>query len=210
MSHRYLDRLHAELSSHRAVISIDLPGFGGLPKPRTDVDVDEMGRTLAHAIERLDLGPVVLFGHSMGTQWVVEAARRRPDLVEHLVIMGPVADERYRSVLAQSRALALDTLGEPPRVNATVFADYLRCGIPWYLTQLRHMIAYPIEDRIADLSVPLLIIRGERDPIAGLEWSRMLRERHPTARLVMIPGHHHNAQQSAPRAVAAALLANVG
>ena len=125
-------------------------------------------------------------------------------------------------MLAQTVALATDTLGEPPLINAIVFSDYLRCGVPWYLTQLRHMLTYPIEDRVAELARPLLLIRGSRDPIAGLEWSRLLRERAdaaagPSARsasasrssLVVIPGQHHVAQHSAPRAVASAILAHV-
>ncbi|WP_194396413.1 alpha/beta fold hydrolase [Microbacterium atlanticum] len=207
VSHRYLSRLHDELSAHRTVVSIDLPGFGGLPKPGVDLDVPAMARALGQVLAGLELGPVVLLGHSMGSQWVVETAVQRPQIVTTVVAMGPVADERHRTILRQSSALALDTLLEPPTVNAIVLRDYLRCGPRWYLTQLRHMLAYRLEDRVAELTVPLLIIRGGADPIAGLEWCRRLRENARAADLVVIPGHHHVAQQSAPRAVASALLA---
>lgn len=206
VSHRYLSRLHDELAASRTVVSVDLPGFGGLPKPGRDVDVETMAGALAQVLERLELGPVVLVGHSMGSQWVVEAAAQRPDLLRSVVAMGPVTDDRHRTILRQTRALAIDTLLEPPAVNAIVLTDYLRCGIPWYLTQLRHMLAYPLEDRVADLAVPLLVIRGGADPIAGLEWCRRLRAGAPRADLVEIPGHHHVAQHSAPRAVASAIL----
>ncbi|WP_199484450.1 alpha/beta fold hydrolase, partial [Microbacterium sp. C448] len=121
--------------------------------------------------------PAVLVGHSMGAQWVVELARQRPDLAASVVLIGPVADDEHRTIRAQSLALALDTLGEPPVVNAIVFAEYIRCGMPWYLTQLRHMMAYPIEDGVADLVVPVLIVRGGNDPVAGLEWCRRLSDR---------------------------------
>lgn len=208
VSHRYLSRLHDELAQTRPVYSIDLPGFGGLPKPGRDVDVPEMAAALATVIESLGVGPVVLVGHSMGSQWVVELGAQRPDLVTDVVVMGPVTDRRHRSVMAQTVALATDTLGETPAINAVVFTDYLRCGPRWYLTQLRHMIAYPIEDRVMSLRSPLLVIRGSRDPIAGLEWCRLLRSRAPRATLVLIPGQHHVAQQSAPRAVAAAIVAH--
>lgn len=222
MSHRYLSRLHDVLAEDRSVFSIDLPGFGGLPKPGRDVDVPAMADALATVIESLDIGSVVLVGHSMGSQWVVEVGARRPDLVSHVIAMGPVADARHRSMLAQTVALARDTLGEPPLVNAIVFTDYLRCGIPWYLAQLRHMLTYPIEDRVEALARPLVLMRGSRDPIAGLEWCRMLRARTGAAAassapsasvsrsaLVVIPGRHHNAQHSAPQAVAAGILAHV-
>lgn len=142
MSHRYLARLHQALSPDAAVYSIDLPGFGGLPKPGTDVSVAMMASALGHVIASLDAGPVVLVGHSMGAQWVVELAAQRPDLVETVVVIGPVADAAHRTAPAQMLALAIDTLGETPRINAIVFTDYLRCGMPWYLRQVRHMLAY--------------------------------------------------------------------
>ena len=206
VSHRYLSRLHNGLAAaRRTVISIDLPGFGGLPKPRRDLGVPEMARALGLVLEGLGVGPVVLLGHSMGTQWVVETALQRPDLVTTVVAMGPVADDRHRTMIGQTRALAVDTLGEPPSVNVIVFTDYLRCGIPWYLTQLRHMLAYRLEERVPDLAVPLLLIRGGADPIAGLEWCRRLRRSAAAAELVLIPRHHHVAQHSAPKAVASAI-----
>jgi len=210
MSHRYLDRLHDALLPDVAVFSVDLPGFAGMPKPRGDVDVDveTMAAALAAVVASLDAGPVVLVGHSMGTQWAVEVAVQRPDLVSRVVIIGPVTDVAHRSAGAQMRALAVDTLLETPGTNWIVATDYARCGVPWYLAQLRPMLAYPIEQRVVRLTVPLLIIRGERDPIAGPEWCRLLRDSAPTASLVHIPGRPHNAQRSAPRAVAAAILAH--
>ncbi|MBW9111933.1 alpha/beta fold hydrolase [Microbacterium ureisolvens] len=206
VSHRYLSRLHDELAGHRTVVSVDLPGFGGLPKPGYDVDVATMARALGQLLEGLALGPVALLGHSMGTQWVVETALQRPELLTSVVAMGPVADARHRTILRQTRALTVDTLLEPPTVNAIVFTDYLRCGVPWYLTQLRHMLTYRLEDRVALLTVPLLLIRGGADPIAGVDWCRHLRHRAPRAELVQIPGHHHVVQHSAPKAVASAIL----
>ena len=209
VSHRYLSRLHDLLAKERRVFSIDLPGFAGLPKPSADVDIPAMGQALGRVVESLGVAPVVLLGHSMGTQWVVEAALQRPEMVTDVVIMGPVADSAHRSMLAQSAALAVDTLGETPGVNAIVLTDYFRCGVPWYLTQLRHMLAYRLEDRVPELPCPLLVVRGSRDPIAGLEWCRQLRDAAPAGTLVQIPGGFHVAQHSAPKAVASAILAHV-
>ncbi|MCR2791648.1 alpha/beta hydrolase [Microbacterium sp. zg.Y625] len=210
MSHRYLRRLHDVLAADGAVFSIDLPGYGGMPKPDHDVDVAEMAAGLASVVDSLGIAPAVLVGHSMGAQWVVEAACQRPESVAHVVVIGPVSDDRHRTVPAQAGALALDTLGESPIANALVFTDYVRCGIPYYLAQVRHMVSYPIERRAADLAVPLLIIRGEHDPIAGLSWCRRLAASARDAAVVMIPGAHHVAQHTAPKAVASAIQAHLG
>jgi pimeloyl-ACP methyl ester carboxylesterase len=207
MSHRYLARLHRELTRYGAVHSIDVPGFGGLPTPRERIPVTRIAAALTEVLERLELTDAVLVGHSMGTQWVVEAAVQSPARVAAVVAIGPVADERHRTVKAQALALAVDTLGEPLDGNAIVLTDYLRTNPLWYLAQLREMVAYPIEDRLVLLTRPLLLIRGENDTIAGLEWSRRLRERVPVGSLVMIPGRRHLAQHAAPRAVAGAIAA---
>ena len=42
VSHRYLDRLQTELTTTNDVFSIDLPGFGGLPKPGRSLSVPAM------------------------------------------------------------------------------------------------------------------------------------------------------------------------
>jgi pimeloyl-ACP methyl ester carboxylesterase len=144
----------------------------------------------------------------MGVQWAVELAVLRPDLVAHVVLMGPVTDDRHRSLVAQAIALGRDVLGEPPRVNAVVFRDYLRCGPRWFLAQSRFMVPYPIEDRLALLSIPVLILRGGRDPIAGMAWCRRLRTHAPRgSRVVIVPGHHHVVQFTAAPAVASAVRA---
>jgi pimeloyl-ACP methyl ester carboxylesterase len=209
MSHRYFSRLHERLAERGEVHSIDLPGFGGLPKPGTDLDVTEMARGLGHALDRAGIGQAVVVGHSMGAQWAVELGAQRPDLVAGVVAIGPVTDDRHKSLHAQAIALALDSVGEPPSVNAIVFADYLRCGVRWYLAQVRHMIAYPIEERAAALAMPLLVVRGGTDPIAGTDWCRRLRDSAADGTFVTVPGHNHVVQQAAPRSVAAAIEAFV-
>lgn len=206
MSHRYLTRLHEVLAVSTRVVSIDLPGFGGLPKPGEDLDVPGMAKLLGGALATLADDEIVLVGHSMGAQWALEAARQRPELIRSVVAIGPVTDDRHRTLGAQARALGMDTLGESPSINAVVFSDYVRCGVPWYLQQLRHMLAYATEEKVHGLSVPLLVIRGGDDPVAGRGWCRRLRDSAPQARLVEVPGHRHVVQQSAPRTVAAAIL----
>jgi pimeloyl-ACP methyl ester carboxylesterase len=142
VSHRYSVPLHDTLAAEADVYSVDLPGFGGLPKPADDLTVEEMARRLGVALERIGVTTAVLIGHSMGTQWVVELALQHPELAASVVVIGPVADDRFRSVVAQSVALGRDTLGEPPVANVIVFTDYVRSGPVWYTRQLRHMLAY--------------------------------------------------------------------
>ncbi|WP_217576958.1 alpha/beta fold hydrolase, partial [Streptomyces sp. GbtcB7] len=95
-------RLHAERAPDHAAVSVDLPGFGGLPQPPREPDVPAMAAAIARLLAHHELPPVVAVGHSMGSQWVIELAVQRPDLVTHVVAMGPVADDRHRTPTAQA------------------------------------------------------------------------------------------------------------
>lgn len=212
VSHRYLARTHNVLRERApadrvAVLSVDLPGCGGLPKPRTDADVPRMAAALGAALDRCGVGGAVLVGHSMGAQWVTELARQRPGLARAVVLIGPVADDRHRTASAQARALVVDTLREAPGTNMVVFTDYLRCGVPWYLRQLRHMLAYPLEERARELTQPVLVVRGARDPIAGEGWCRRIAAAAPRGAFSVVSGGAHVIQDAQPGALAAALLA---
>jgi len=202
MSHRYLTRLHAELARDAEVHSVDLPGFGGLPKPRRSVGVNEMARALGSVLDELGVRRAVLIGHSMGAQWVVEVGVQRPDLAEAIVTIGPVTDDRRRNGIVQALLLARDSALEPPRSNAIVLTDYARCGPVWYARQTRPMLTYPIEDRVTLLAAPLLVIRGGQDPIARQGWAQRLSARAAAGSLAVVPGHRHLVQDTAASQVA--------
>jgi len=208
MSHRYLSRLCTELAADAEVHMIDLPGFGGLPKPKTSPDVAAMARALGTVVDELGLREATLVGHSMGAQWVVELAVQRPDLARTVVAIGPVTDDERRGALMQSLLLARDSALEPPRANAMVLTDYTRCGPLWYARQARHMLRYPIEDRVALLTVPLLALRGSADPIAREGWVRRLAARALAGSVSVIPGHRHLVQHTAAASVAERIRAH--
>lgn len=205
MSHRYFMPLHEALPESARVISVDLPGFAGLPEPVRDLEVSEMGSLLAELTALLGLQRIVYVGHSMGAQWVIEAARARPERVEGVVMIGPVVDERNRTLGAQARALVVDTLKESAAANAVVLVDYLRCGIRRYLRQARRMVDYSTEESVRALRVPVLVIRGGGDPVAGAEWTRSLRTAAHEGTLVEVARAPHNVHFSDPLAVAEAI-----
>ncbi|SDQ16230.1 alpha/beta fold hydrolase [Microbacterium sp. cf332] len=206
MSHRSFRRLQPVLAASARVHSLDLPGFAGLPSPRRDLTVRQMADSVAVLLRQLSERPVVLVGHSMGAQWAVECALRHPSSVHAVALIGPVVDDHRRSLIAQALALARDGLREPPRTNARVIADYLRTGVPWFLAQVRHMLAYPIEERVARLGAASLIIWGSRDLVA--EQARVDRLAARTSRRapLVVPGAPHHAARTDPGAVACGIL----
>jgi pimeloyl-ACP methyl ester carboxylesterase len=121
--------------------------------------------------------------------------------------MGPVVDSRHRSVGRQGLALFLDSLlRESASSNWLVVSDYFRCGPRWYFTVLPVMMGYPTELRLAGINVPVLVLRGKQDPVAGAAWSRLLAQVEREGGFVEIDRAGHVAQHLRPRQVAAAIM----
>ena len=210
-SHRYLERLHGLLAESVDTFSIDLPGFGATPRPEHTLSVAEHATYILGALEQLGVLEFVIVGHSMGTQFAVEAARQQPSRIPHVVLMGPVVNDRRRTVAQQALALGRDCLFfESPSSNALVFTDYLRCGPSWYLKNLRVMMDYPIEDEIAGVTAPVLVLRGANDPVAPADWCRRLAARAATATFLEIEGTGHVVQHNRAVQVADSILAFAG
>lgn len=205
MSHRYLTRLQRELGLSGTVHTVDLPGFGGTPKPDHPMSIAETAAELGDAIDALGVAGAVLVGHSMGVQHVTEVAVQRPALATHLVLIGPVTDPRRARPVTQALDLARDALKETPSGNAITFTDYMRCGPRWYLSELRPMLGYRLEERLRSATVPTLVLRGARDPIARSTWCTELAVAARAGTLVEIPGHRHLVQHTAPGLTAAAI-----
>ena len=206
VSHRYLRRLHGELAAVAPTYSLDLPGFAGTPKPGRQLSVEDYGAFIAQALKACGIGPYILVGHSMGVQFAIEAALYAPEQARRLVLMGPVVDSQHRSIRRQGLALFLDSLlRESASSNWLVFSDYFRCGPRWYFTELPVMMAYPTELRLAGLNVPVLVLRGKHDPVAGAEWSLRLSQVVPQGSLVEIGRAGHVAQHVRSRQVAEAI-----
>lgn len=68
----------------------DLPGFGRSRPPADGrYDLDVHGAAVVALLERLDRGPVHLFGNSLGGAVATRVAAARPDLVRSLVLVSP-------------------------------------------------------------------------------------------------------------------------
>jgi pimeloyl-ACP methyl ester carboxylesterase len=211
VSHRYLQRLHTELAASVDTYSIDLPGFGSTPRPEHTLSVADHASYILGAMEQLGVLEFTLVGHSMGVQFAIEAAIQQPGRVPYVVLMGPVVDSKRNTVTQQALALGRDSLFfESASSNALVFTDYLRCGPTWYLKNLRVMMEYPTEQRLATVGAPVLVLRGGNDPVAPEGWCRRLTEGALRGRYAEIPGSGHVVQHNRSAEVAEAILSFTG
>jgi len=85
----------ARLRTNRRALALELPGHGSAP-PASDGDysIEAMSRAVSSALGPLQLGRVVIAGHSFGGGVALEYARTHPDHVVGLLLLDPISDGR--------------------------------------------------------------------------------------------------------------------
>jgi pimeloyl-ACP methyl ester carboxylesterase len=171
-------------------IAIDLPGYGEAPEPPRVLTMERSADLLAAFLRDRDIGPVVVIGHSMGTQVAVEVAARHPQLVDRVVLIGPTVDRAERTALQQLLRLAQDLLIESPRVIFLGAREYVRAG-PHLRAKFRAMLVHRPEDTYPRVHVPVLVLRGAHDDVCSDEWCRFVTDALPDGTLAEIENHGH-------------------
>lgn len=133
----------------------------------------------------------MLVGHSASCQVVVQAARRVPDSVVGLVLVGPTTDPRAVTwPRLVHRWLATARRERPSQVPALV-RQYLRTGLR---TMARGMDAARrdrIEEALLLVGCPVLLLRGPHDWIAPQDWLLSLTNGRRSARPVTLSAGGH-------------------
>jgi pimeloyl-ACP methyl ester carboxylesterase len=191
VSQRYFEPVARLLSQHGDVWMIDLPGYGGAPKPPGNPSIEDHARVLGQFLKRHGITRPVLVGHSMGCQIVAALAENDPGITDRVVLVGPTSEAKARSVARHIWRLSIEMVLDPWRVKGIVAVDYLfRCGLPYYLRQLPNLFDDHIENRMPRLAARVLVMRGRNDPIAPRDWCRGLAEAAVDGELAEVAGPH--------------------
>ena len=173
------------------IIALDLPGFGEAPEPSRTLTMARHADLIAAFLRSIDVSDAVVIGHSMGSQIGAELASRHPSLVSGLVLAGPTVNSASRSIREQATYLMRDLIGERPIVLWRGAREYLRGG-PHLIRKIRATVMHEPEKAYATVQCPVLVLRGERDPLAPVSWCREIVSLVPgTAELHEIPDHGH-------------------
>jgi pimeloyl-ACP methyl ester carboxylesterase len=170
---------------------VELPGLGGSDEPRYEPDARGYGETVAAFLAESDLPPVVLAGHSSGTQDAAHAAVCRPDLVAGLVLASPTLDPKARSWLRMLFWWKVDGRYPTPGLNDIHTPDRRRAG-PRRLLHVIHVhLGDHLEESIPLLRMPVLVLRGDSDRLCTEAWARGLAESAADGRFGSVPGPHN-------------------
>lgn len=182
------------LSSSHLTVAVDLLGHGQSPVPEDpalytrDAALADLDDVLA-AID----GPAVLVGHSLGGYLSLAHAATRPGAVAGIVVLntGPGFRDPDKR----------EGWNERSRRNAHRF------GVPIQATNLNLQEDSVVMERLADMTVPTLVLAGSADREEYTVSGQYLERKMPHARLQVIDGGEHNMQESHAADVAAAIEA---
>jgi 2-hydroxy-6-oxonona-2,4-dienedioate hydrolase len=182
--------------------AVELPGIGDSSWGGAPRDVGGQAEVVARWLRATGRAPAILVGNSMGAQTVVELAVREPELVDGLVLLGPTVDVQARTAVAQFGKLLVDATVEPVRQVLISCTDVVRSNPVALVRYLRASLEHRIEDRMAALSVPVLLVRGELDPLVPRRWLRQLLELTPDGRIAEVRAGAHTCHFEYPERVA--------
>lgn len=206
-----LDRL----ARRRSVACVDAPGHGRSAHHH-GADLWEAARLVGDACGEADY-----VGYSMGGRLCLHLALRRPELVRRLVLLGATPgiedsrarDERRRSDEELARSLERDGL---ERFLEGWLANPLFAGLPSTTAGLDSRRENTVEGLAASLrtmgtgnqaslwpdlsslSIPVLVLAGERDERFAAIGSRVAHAIGPNASFATVPGAGHAAHLEAP------------
>lgn len=198
-SSRWWKRNIEALAEHFHVYVVDLIGFGQ-SKGRHKFVLDEAAGYLRDWMDRLGLDEANIIGHSMGGVIAIDMAARFPERVHRLVLVDAATFTFEHTLIQNAMGLAKTLWYLPLGFIPLLVTDALRAG-PWTLWKAgRELLTTDITTALRQVSVPVLIVWGERDTTVPIDIGEHLREELPGAELVVIEKAGHNPMWDRPEA----------
>jgi 2-hydroxy-6-oxonona-2,4-dienedioate hydrolase len=202
VSSSYFEPLGRELARDRPVAAPELPGYGLSDRPAGVPGIRELADALGAWLDAFQVPEASFLANSMGCQVVVDFLARQAERGIAAVLVSPTVDPSARTAGRQAVRLLADAFREPPDLVAIVARDYAAFGPRRFLLTGRSALADRIEEKLPDLDVPAVVVRGEHDPVVPQRWAEKAAALLPHGQLVVVAGHAHACHYTAPRDVA--------
>lgn len=211
----------AELAKGWRVIAVDMPGHGGSSPLPAGARLTDYVAWAARVIEALALGTVNVAGHSMGALIATGLAVDYPELIRRVAVLNAVhrrTPEARAAVEARADQIAAggyDT--EAPLARWFGAGDEaVRATVAGWLHEVSpagYAAAYAAfargDDVYADqwhrITCPALVLTGDGDANSTPDMTCTMAAAAPRGRAVVIRGHRHMVNLTAPEQVTRAL-----
>lgn len=213
------DRQIETLGSRHRIVIPDRSGYGGSGSLRvlpTDFHRRAMEETRA-VIDALGIERPVLWGHSDGAIIALLLGLAAPDRIAGAIVEAthydkykPSSRAFFEGIIANPQALGGGVASVMAREHGDRWPQIIDMHSRTWL-RIAEQVASPAEDfydgRLGDLTVPVLVVHGARDPRTEPGELDRIRREVPTARIEMIEGGGHSPHST--RATAARVTAIV-
>jgi pimeloyl-ACP methyl ester carboxylesterase len=210
ISASYMIPTMSEMAQYAKVFALDLPGLGDSEKPAHVLNIAELADVLADWMKVAGIERAELVGHSFGSQIVAEFALRHPQMIRRAVLAAPTFDRHARSFFRQFGRLLLDSRNEPFGLILLAVKSYFKFGFRREARTLQFGLADRIEDKLPQISIPALVVRGELDPVVPQRWAQEVADLLPDGKLAVIAGGTHGVNYNSPQKFAEAIREFLG
>ncbi|HVG87094.1 MAG TPA: alpha/beta hydrolase [Vicinamibacterales bacterium] len=225
-SWRSFELLLQRLPASIRAFAISQRGHGDSSRPDIGYRYRDFSEDVRAFMDAIGLERAVVVGHSMGAMVSQRLIVDHPQRVSRVVLMGafatihgnPVVDEFVTSAIVPlvdpiapdfAREWQLSTLASPidPRFLDTVVGETLKVPARvWHQTFAGFLATPDFTHELAGVTVPVLLLWGDRDTYAVRADQDALLKAMPTSRLVAYEGTGHAIHWEEPARVAATLL----
>ncbi|AXV08464.1 Hydrolase (HAD superfamily) [Euzebya pacifica] len=213
------------LAVHHHVIALDLRGHGRSDAGSGGYSIQMWAQDVNALIAALELPPVTLVGHSLGSLVAQQAALDKPEAVDQLVLVGGISwfepdtkkayNDRADLVEAEGMdavvdswlpgAMAPRTQAKLPQLVGLARDMYLRNDPQSYAKSCRALAKMPRIPR-EDIGQPTLLVVGDHDRSTPIAMTEELHAEIPVSRVRVIPTAAHWVMLEQPDALSAAIL----
>ncbi len=215
MWRRQLDGLSDEFT----VVVWDMPGCGRSSDPPEVFGASDYADCLAAFIEALGLGRPHILGLSFGSVLALELYRQHPMVPKSLVLASAYASwvgSLPPEMVEQRLERALREADLPPEqwVHSYIPGFFTESAPSELIEEVAAMMSEPhpaglkamalafgkadLRDVLPHISVPTLLLYGDKDVRSPLSVAEDLHARIPTSRMVVLPGVGHVSNMEAP------------
>jgi pimeloyl-ACP methyl ester carboxylesterase len=204
--------LLAERTHSRVLLPIH-PGFGGTPKADGLTSVTDLARLYVDLLDELDLTDVTVVGNSFGGWLAAEIALQHSPRVSGAVIVDGVGIEVEGQPITDVKGLS------PTDLRALSFHDPSKAPVPpgggtGPSPDILALISYAgpamldttLAKRLGDIDIPVHVLWGESDGIAGPEYGKAFAAAIPGSSFTLIPRTGHLPQVETPEELLGAIL----
>lgn len=202
LSHRYMMPTAERLAADFRVYVPDLPGFGDSGHPDGVLDIPGLADALAAWIEAAGLDRPALLGNSHACQIMIDLAARHPDRLSRGVLQGPTTPPGERSWFWQFLRWRENNNYNPPELGPVTWGEYPKAGYFRVLRTFQFAIRDRPEDKLGAIRAPMLVVRGQLDPICHEDWAEQVARGIPNGRIAIMPDEAHTLVFTAPEKLA--------